>query len=476
MDSLSEQTKVMPTDKPTIECVTSQLAVRPLSDDVLSVLDLHTKEWASSLSATDLSFILQAVYRIPGVTYSLRSLVTGNDSTNVSAAEIGKRGEEAFEKICKSLPENYQIVNTAKQGKMGDFIIYYSDGRLKKSCLVDIKKYSTTVPRKELNKFYEDLTFGNYDAGLIISYHTKFAGIHDNIFIEQKDLSYGKIPIMYLADVPSEFIVHAVKIIMQKAAMQADRDISSTKLESMLSYVNSALGQSSATRRVLSELNSSVSHSIQKCQEQLVTLEIQIKRTIKEISGMIDLAVVVNLPKVPAVSIPARDDNLDSKNLDVSNLPEIPPYVPVAIPIASRKPISKLPPLKKNALNFSEIPQKDLGMVRQLSNFEWTKISDLTLENDAITIRLEPLKTKTRVILEQSIDDLDTLDEFFKMRKGELCADLSPKLIDAIEKTFDIEIESELEPDVVVEEVDIAKPESGGNLVDTSNSSVVQSS
>lgn len=428
-----------------------------VSKNVEDLLDLRTKEWVMNLKPEDLSIILQSVYRIPGVMHSLRSMlsssVSGSQSDSTQcAAEIGKQGELAFANICKALPESYQVVNTAKQGKAGDFIIYYTEGRIKKSCLVDIKKYTTTVPKKELDKFYEDLTFGCYDAGLIISYTTKFAGIHENIFLEQKDMSYGKIPIMYLAGIPDDFIIHAIKIIMMKTIVAADKEISSTKLESMMNYINSALAQSSMTRRTLSDLNHSVSSAIQKCQEQLVSLEIQVKRTINEMSGLIDSTIANDYAKLKPEPMPARDDNLTEViSIDPANLPEIPPYVE-STAISSKSPTSKSPtskarsPIvtlgklrsaKKSLIDTSQICQKDHTLIKQLSLMEWDEINDLTLENAAITIRLAPLKTKTKVILEQAVDGLDDLMECFKAKSDELQADLTPSLVDLIEKTFD---------------------------------------
>jgi hypothetical protein len=446
--------------------------VSAVSPAVLNLLDFHTKEWAYSLNPTDVSLILQAVYRVPSIMHSIKSLSHSNTDCNSternsqSAAEIGKHGEMTFAKICRALPENYQVVNTAKQGKTGDFIIYYTDGRIKKSCLVDIKKYTSTVPKKELDKFHEDLTYGCYDAGLIISYNSKFSGIHDNIYIEQKDLSNGPIPIMYLSCIPDDFIVHAIKIIMMKTITSVDKEISSTKLESMLSFINSALSQSSMTRRVLSELNASVSGSVQKCQEQLTTLEIQIKRTVKEMSSMIEAAVAVNLPKVPDVKVPARDDNLDSKSIDVSTLPELPPYVPVTSVVSvnsvantvyipnmksAPKPASltmdnmgKSMSNKSQELNPSDFCTKDQYFIGQLSMFPWDKITDKVLENDIITIKLEPLKTKTRVYLLEHIEtETEKLVSLFKESKGELIAGISQELIDAIENTFNIDVNGE---------------------------------
>ncbi len=285
--------------------------------EVLNKLDYHTRIWAANLTSDDLSYILQSVYRIPGLIQSLK-----NTSIPIKAADIGKQGEQEFARICRALPDNYQIINTAKQGKQGDFVIVYRNNNQSKKCLVDIKKYTTTVPKKELDKFHEDLSYGSYDAGLIISYSTKFTGITDNIFIEEKQLSCGTIPVMYLANIDSELILQCIKVLMLKTISKDNYDIRLSKVETLIACINNTLLQSALTRRMLAEMQQDVCKNVQKCQENLISLEVQMKRNIKEINKIIEDEKIVAL-KAVIPKIPERSDNIEDiktqpdKDLDV---------------------------------------------------------------------------------------------------------------------------------------------------------------
>lgn len=250
-------------------------------NDTIGKLDYHTKIWASQLTSDDLAYILQSVYRIPGLIQSLKS---GPLHESKSAADIGKKGEADFIRICKGLPSNYHITNTAKQGKQADFIITFVHKGQQKTCLVDIKKYTTSVPKKELDKFYEDLTFGSYDAGLIISYGSKFTGIADDITIEDRCMSYGTVPIMYLANTYDDLILQCIQLLMMKVTEIDRYSVNCSKIESGLSYINNAISQSTMTRRMLSELSVDLTKSLLKAQENLLAGEVQTKRAIKDLA------------------------------------------------------------------------------------------------------------------------------------------------------------------------------------------------
>jgi len=290
--------------------------------DAFNKLDFNTRIWASTLTSDDLSHILQSVYKIPQLVQSLKN------SKPQYAADIGKQGEQDFIKMCKTLPENYSIVNTAKQGKQGDFIIVYRHNNQMKKCLVDVKKYTTSVPKKEIDKFHEDLTYGSYDAGLIISYSSKFTGISDNIFLEDKQLMNGVIPVMYLANIDTELILQCIKVLMLKTLVTESCDIKLTRIEYFINTINNTLSQSASTRRLLSEMQQEISKSIQRCQENLISLEVQTKKCIKEINNVIEEEKIAILKK-NAPKLTERDDNIEDtklqpdKDLNISRSNEV---------------------------------------------------------------------------------------------------------------------------------------------------------
>ncbi len=295
-------------------------------EGILSKLDVYTKQWASNLTEDDIAKLLQAVYKLPGLLETLKFTPHPIINLNVDestadtlsekieksqkAADIGKAGEVKFADICQRLPANYHVQDTSKQGKKGDFIITYSDAGVTKRCMIDIKNYSSTVPKKEIDKFYEDLTFGSYDAGLIISYRSKFVGIADHVFVEETCLPCGKIPVMYLVTSDEELILQSIQLLIAKSVVHQSKDINIDRIESLIESINGALSNSSDVRRLLSELQVSIAKSIQKCQENLVTHEAHVKKSLREMGSCVS-KVLINriLPHVPKIN--ARDDNAE---------------------------------------------------------------------------------------------------------------------------------------------------------------------
>ncbi len=261
----------------------------PLFVDQLKITD-NVKDWLKTLTLDNLSVLFTSIHGFPGLVEAFNishhdELANGILPVNnqVAPAVIGKFGEGEFERICNDLPSKYKVLNTAKKGKQGDFIIeYLNQGKLCR-CMVDIKTYSKKVPTKEIEKFYEDLTYGVYDAGLLISYNSKFTGIENSIHIENHVLASGTIPIMYLSEIPTNIIAKCIEILFIKTETIIERKTDQTKIENVLNYINTSLQQVALTRRTLNDLNSYISTQIQNCQTNLMGLEVQIKHSIQQI-------------------------------------------------------------------------------------------------------------------------------------------------------------------------------------------------
>lgn len=280
-------------------------------EGILSKLDPYTKAWASKLTEDDMAKLLQGIYQLPGLIEAL--CIKSEKSAN-----IGKYGEHKFSEICQKLPGNYTIQDTSKQGKMGDFIINYSNNGVVKKVLVDIKNYSITVPKKEIEKFHEDITYGSYDAGLMISYNTKFVGIAEHIFIDDVCLPTGKIPIMYLSTKDESIILTAIELITNKVIVTDQKNMDINSIEILIESINNSLANSAIVRRNLSDLQMTVSKNIQKCQENLMAHEMVVKKSIKEMSKYISKIMVDDLTKI-APKIESRIDNIDEKILSNSS-------------------------------------------------------------------------------------------------------------------------------------------------------------
>lgn len=440
-------------------------------EEVLNKLDFHTKAWASTLTSDDLASILAASYRIPGLINALKvsnSYSNPIQSSNafLGAAEIGKKGEAEFERICQKLPSSYNVINTAKLGKQGDFIIEYRiDGTMYR-CLVDIKNYKSTVPKKEIEKFYEDMIYGNYEAGIMISYAAKFTGITDSVYIENKELPYNRVPIMYLSEIPFDLIIKCIEILFLKIHVTQERQSAYTQLESSIMFINIALQQSASTRRVLSELSNTVSSQIQRCQENLISLELQIKQSIKNINSKLETVEKVKIP-----ILQRRPDNVEdipieykkeenSDFYDAKDNTNISKDIDASTNTLINTPTNTSTNTSTNTIdiNYGIFNPKDIKMVQQLVNllvWDQTKTiydNDRTihLENNEIELFITALKTKTNIKITikniPSGEDVGTLhlhnEELYnnykkvlylcKRRGNDLITNLSQRLVDEL--------------------------------------------
>jgi hypothetical protein len=448
-----------------------------VSQSVFEGLNETTQEWVEGLSADFIIGVLEVLYvsftairesaqRVESVelTDVPANVINFTNSVSYTPAIIGQYAENDFYSLCKLLPDNYEVINTAKQGKAGDFVITYSVGNVKKTCLVDIKKYTSSVPKKEVEKFYEDLSYGNYDAGLLLSTNSKITGYSDGIHLEQKDVSYGSIPVMYLANVPSEFYIHAIKILMLKATVHNEADIRLNNVRGILNYINLALNQSSMTRRTLTELSTHVDSSITRCIQQLVTLEVQIKRAIKELDVVLvkeDLPVTINAPKLSP-----RADNISDLDIKIKVEPDLPPQESLMRKLAERYRAIP-PPSKLISIDYNKFCTKDVSLVKSITLLDWNECDreNFIFENDIITLELKPMRTKTKVVITEAAEDNKSLRKFltlFKSSKNGMFADLDSKLVKSLTTIFNDDSDNDSE---IVEEKEETEKEEIDNIV-----------
>jgi len=359
-------------------------------NDILFKLDSNTRVWADQLSPSDIAKILTAVYRIPGLINSIYNSNNVYNNTLVSA-EIGKRGELKFETICKKLPSNYHLTNTAKMGHAGDFIITFtaSDRKLY-SCLVDIKNYKTSVPKKEVDKFIHDLTYGNYDCGLIISLNSRFSNITEQVYIENKCLPHNTIPIMYLAKVSDELILQCIELICLKAQTTVEKTCKLDNVQNILTCINTSLSQSSTTRRLLTDMQINLNSQMNTCQQYLIGCESQIKQAIRNLETEIreSISIINNANQVTIPEEKERSDNVSDlyitpfPNLDIVE--------------------SEIKTDIDDTFDFTNYNKKDIGSIQQIIDLNWTNIEQAsngyaTFTTSDYKIEIKPLKSKTKI-------------------------------------------------------------------------------
>lgn len=159
---------------------------------VYQVLTKNAKKWVLDLGEGGLASLLNHMSSAYGNTHSDNNHVTHSTAELVSAsASIGLEGESEIESI---LQGRYRTVNMAKSGKCGDFIIVVNGVRI----LIEVKKYTTTVPSAEVDKFYRDIDANaSIDSGLMISLTSRIVGINNVISMSNSVISGRSVPVMF---------------------------------------------------------------------------------------------------------------------------------------------------------------------------------------------------------------------------------------------------------------------------------------
>jgi hypothetical protein len=420
--------------------------------EVLTRLNLSAREWATKLDIDQLAALLDAFYnlethkvdelsskisdlkRVDNIEQKVITTTTdiATPMTEQYAANIGKYGEQSFANVVKTLPCNYRVYNTAKDGHAGDFVIEYSmHGRVYR-CLVDIKTYRNTVPKKEIDKFFSDLTYGNYDGGLLVSRKSHFVGHPEAICIEDITVPYATVPVMYLAKIDDDLLNSCIEVICAKMSTLVIVQMNQSTVMTSVNFINASLQHLSITRRILSEMQLTTSSQIQRCQETIISGEVQIKIGLKQMKREIDC------PNI----IPSHTPKFVSRNDNITDI-LITPTNNLSL-VDEIEQTSEL--LEDSSFIYTKFRSVDMYLIHQILEFDWSCVSQdamgehTTFESPFVNMNFKPLKTKTRV----EILDIDNVGmnvpndiTILLTRRGEkYFGTLSQKLIDMLQKCF----------------------------------------
>jgi hypothetical protein len=174
------------------------------------VLD-ENKEWVKSLTPENIAYVLNTCALIP----QMKTKFNVDRESDIAAIK-GITGESKFDNIVSQfMSSDYELINVAKQGKSGDFLIKWQSQKTNRiyKILVDVKNYSkSTVPTIEVEKFYRDINLNTVDGGFLLSLNSRIIGI--NKIIELKDCTTDKaiIPVIFMKSNTPLVIVEVIKL------------------------------------------------------------------------------------------------------------------------------------------------------------------------------------------------------------------------------------------------------------------------
>ena len=84
----------------------------------------------------------------------------------------------------------------------------------KYSLLIDVKNYKTTVPSKEIEKFYRDIKLNsNINGGVLLSLQSKIVGFSKIIEFQDFSSDHGIIPVVFMRSKTPEVICELLKLL-----------------------------------------------------------------------------------------------------------------------------------------------------------------------------------------------------------------------------------------------------------------------
>jgi hypothetical protein len=183
-----------------------------MMSEIVEFVHEKNKEWASTLSPKNIGDILNAVSLVPNI-------MNNEIPLERFAANIGKEGEANFENIIdQCLSNEYKMENMSKTSRSGDFYLSWNSSKTNKiyKILIDVKKYATTVPSKEVIKFYRDLNVNNIGGGLFLSLTSKICGISKTIELKNHQKDNGQIVSCIFAHASEPLLIaEIIKLLFQ---------------------------------------------------------------------------------------------------------------------------------------------------------------------------------------------------------------------------------------------------------------------
>lgn len=232
--------------------------------DILSIVDKKIADWYLNNDVDTIKKALECGF---------------NMLNKPSILSKGSLGEDCIIKIL--LDSGYVLEDSHKQKASGDIIILINNKRI----LVEIKNYSSTVPKIELDKFYRDVNVSNVDGGIFISLCSKIKREINQYHFE----FYESKPIILLSEILDSDIINIsikhIKSFFDYSNKTIEND-NIKKINNILINFANSRDIISRTRNELLELSFIVNKKIIKCSSDLYNIENSIELTCKNIEEL----------------------------------------------------------------------------------------------------------------------------------------------------------------------------------------------
>jgi hypothetical protein len=191
------------------------------------------------------------------------------------------------------LSNDYKIENVAKKGKAGDFMLKWRSYKTNKvyKIIIDVKNYKSTVPGREVDKFYRDTNINNVDGGFLLSLNAKIVGISKIIEFKEFLSDKGQIPMMFVNSNTPELIAEVIKLLFHMVEIRdlskSCSNIQSDELALRINDLNDNIQMMTQCRETLHVSKTTIEKSLNNIMMQLMSCEYSLIGKINQINAQI---------------------------------------------------------------------------------------------------------------------------------------------------------------------------------------------
>lgn len=230
------------------------------------------KKWISTMEDDVIIEMLEHSYK----------MCTTKSGKSSGSSQKGIEGEKIVYDI---LNKYYDIKSTSKYAKSGDFQIKTDVGLI----LVEVKNYSKTVGRIELEKFERDIARDNNIKGAIfISLDAKIVGHNEHINFEEELIDGRNMPVVYLNSQNPKIIKIMIDLIISHIRSKIKtNDVDIDFVISKIDEMSKQMSLLSQCRNQMCEMRVIVNKSIDDLYKNVAMLELGLSKIIGEIHSQI---------------------------------------------------------------------------------------------------------------------------------------------------------------------------------------------
>jgi hypothetical protein len=296
-------------------------------DEILKYVAAENKEWVSQLNPENIAQIFNSLSMIPNMKVKYTELICPEPASELPA-NVGKAGELTFENIISQfMPGDYKLEDTAKQGYKGDFILKWQSYKTNQvyKIIIDVKNYKTTIPQKELDKFYRDLKLNsNIHGGLLLSLNARIVGVSKIIDFRELNTDKGNIPITFIKSSMPEIICEVIKLLFHTIE---NKDLNSNEIihkDELISTINELSDQIQLITDCRNNLQNSkhelernlndIMFNLMQCEYNLAS---KIKQINKSLTNDIHIAVNSDITDEKKEEIKETDGEIKETSLNI---------------------------------------------------------------------------------------------------------------------------------------------------------------